>query len=142
MRAERDFGVGVLSKRRCSRWSEMLYSPNDRSLFQEAITMPEPVITVRSLLTSSCLLLCLAMPVWGATLGASTMNGAEYNAKHSSKGQLDPAVIKAEIFLDRARFLPGEIDGKLGDNAKKALQSFAAANGLPRQHRHHARSMD
>jgi lipoprotein-anchoring transpeptidase ErfK/SrfK len=109
----------------------MFYSPNGRSLFQEAITMPEPEITARRLVTSSCLLLCLAMPAWGASLDASAINGAEYTAKHASKEQLDPAVIKAEILLDRARFSPGEIDGKLGENAKKALQSFAVANDLP-----------
>ena len=108
----------------------MLYSPNDRSLFQEAIMMPEPVFTARCLLVS-CLLLCLAMPAWGATLDASAVNGAEYTAKHASKGQLDPAVIKAEILLDRARLSPGDIDGKLGDSAKKALRGFAVANGLP-----------
>ena len=91
--------------------------------------MQEPLFTARCLLMSS-VLLCLAMPAWGATLDASAINGAEYTAK-PTRGQLDPAVIKAEILLDRARFSPGEIDGKLGENAKKALRSFAVANGLP-----------
>ncbi len=43
------------------------------------------------------------MHSWGAILDASAINGAEYTAKHASKEQFDPAVVKAEIFLDRAR---------------------------------------
>jgi lipoprotein-anchoring transpeptidase ErfK/SrfK len=89
-----------------------------------------PVQHIAHFLTASSLWVCLVLPAWGATLDASAINSAQYSSKLTSKGKLDPAVIKAEILLDRAQFSPGEIDGKLGENAQKALKAFAEANGM------------
>ena len=39
--------------------------------------------------------------------------------------------MKAQVLLDRARFYPGAIDGRKGENYQRALSAFAAAQGLP-----------
>ena len=78
----------------------------------------------------SSLWICVVLPAWGASLDAGAINEAQYSSRNVSKDKLDPAIVKAEILLDRAGFSPGEIDGKLGANARKALNAFAEANGL------------
>ena len=65
-----------------------------------------------------------------AELTADAVNGAELKSRPSERHKLDPAVVRLEVLLDRAGFSPGEIDGKLGDNAQKALKAFAQARGL------------
>ena len=96
--------------------------------------MPEHKLKVPGicrLVAASSLWILLVLPAWGAALDSSAINNAQYSSKRTSKDKLDPAVVKAEILLDRAQFSPGEIDGKLGENAQKALKEFALANGLP-----------
>lgn len=80
-------------------------------------------------LLASSLWVCPALPSLGATIDASAINGAEYS-KQMSKDKVEAAIVRAEILLDRAQFSPGEIDGKLGQNAQKALRAFNSANGL------------
>ena len=72
----------------------------------------------------------LAAPAMAAGMDAATVNNAEYHPKPAAEDKTDAAVVKAQILLDRARFSPGEIDGKLGENAQKALKAFAEANGV------------
>jgi lipoprotein-anchoring transpeptidase ErfK/SrfK len=74
----------------------------------------------------------LTFPVAAAgRVDAAAINNADYRAKPSSKTGIDPTIVKVEVLLSRARFSPGEIDGKLGENAQKALRAYAEANGLP-----------
>ena len=72
----------------------------------------------------------LVLPAVAASLDAAAVNSAEYKTKLPAKDKLDAVVVKAQVLLDRAQFSPGEIDGKLGENAQKALKAFAEAKGL------------
>jgi peptidoglycan hydrolase-like protein with peptidoglycan-binding domain len=75
----------------------------------------------------------LLWPICAAAAGridARAVNDAEFSEKRGAEDKMDPAIVRAQVLLDRARFSPGEIDGKMGENAKKALTAFAEANGL------------
>jgi lipoprotein-anchoring transpeptidase ErfK/SrfK len=74
----------------------------------------------------------LALPAPVLALDANAINSAELPKKpgKATSGP-DPLLIKAQILLDRARFSPGEIDGRMGENFQKALAAFKAAQGLP-----------
>ena len=41
-----------------------------------------------------------------------------------------PLLVKLQVLLDRAHASPGEIDGTLGDNTRKAISAYAEMNGL------------
>jgi lipoprotein-anchoring transpeptidase ErfK/SrfK len=72
----------------------------------------------------------LVFPATAAGLDAAAINNAEFRSKPAAEDRIDPVVVKAQVLLDRAQFSPGEIDGKLGENAQKALRAFAEAKGL------------
>lgn len=66
----------------------------------------------------------------GPSVDAAAVNDAQWRPK-IAKRQILPMLIKAQVLLDRARFSPGEIDGKQGMNLDKALAAFAKDQGLP-----------
>ena len=78
-------------------------------------------LAVVSLTSSAC----------GAAINADAINSAEPSKKTLSSDKSSPAGVRLQVLLDRARFSPGEIDGKFGENAKKALRAYAEARGLP-----------
>src|SRR5437870_2781306 len=81
-------------------------------------------------LFAAAVLLCLlTWPALAAGLDAAAIDNAQFHAK-PAEDKIDPAVVKAQVLLDRALFSPGEIDGKLAENSRKALKAFAEAKGL------------
>ena len=70
-----------------------------------------------------------ASPAKDGTPTKDTINAATFAP--AKPGELIAQVVKAEILLDRADASPGVIDGKVGDNFKKALTAYAQTQGLP-----------
>jgi lipoprotein-anchoring transpeptidase ErfK/SrfK len=60
-------------------------------------------------------------------LDMASVNGTEWqeNARSSP-----PLIIKLQVLLDRAHVSPGEIDGNLGENTRKAIEVFRELKGL------------
>jgi len=73
----------------------------------------------------------LVAPVLAAELKPDAVNNAELRKRPPGEAKMDPVAIKAQVLLDRAHFSPGEIDGKFGENARKALRAYAEARQLP-----------
>jgi lipoprotein-anchoring transpeptidase ErfK/SrfK len=63
-------------------------------------------------------------------LDLQAVNGAEWAPKGDMGKEIDPALIKAQVLLDRARFSPGVIDGHNGENLQNAIKIFEKTNEL------------
>ncbi|WP_448033630.1 L,D-transpeptidase family protein [Bradyrhizobium liaoningense] len=82
------------------------------------------------LMLGAMISLWLIGPALAGNLDPAAVNDAARPAKQPATDKLNPAVVKLQVLLDRAQFSPGEIDGKLGENAQKALKAFAVQNGI------------
>ncbi len=77
------------------------------------------------------LVILMLYPAACAELSAGAINAAEPSGKTISDSKPTPLGVRLQVLLDRAHFSPGEIDGKFGENTKKALRAFAEAQQLP-----------
>ena len=80
---------------------------------------------------SSILILALVpIAAAAAELDQASVNAADYTALAFDR-DIDPAIVKAQILLDRANLSPGEIDGQYSARLEQAIAAFAEAYGLP-----------
>jgi peptidoglycan hydrolase-like protein with peptidoglycan-binding domain len=76
------------------------------------------------------ILALMVHPAAGAELKPDTINSAEPSGKALSNEKATPLGIRLQVLLDRAHFSPGEIDGRFGENARKALRAYEEAQQL------------
>ena len=86
----------------------------------------------RSLGLTMAALLVGSAPVMARTATVPKLQDADATSSQVvTSGAKGPAVLRAQILLERARFSSGEIDGAYGSNMRRAIAGYQASKGLP-----------
>jgi lipoprotein-anchoring transpeptidase ErfK/SrfK len=101
------------------------------ALPREKASDPMTKLHFADLAFAACLIALPAPHATAAeTLNAATVNQALVSPKSKVGKATNAVLLRAQVLLDRANFSPGVIDGKSGENARKAIAAFQKARGM------------